>query len=214
MATQPKPWKIIDSSHLADYTIFSIYRVRSESPRTGKVLPFHIIDCGTWINIFPITENGHVVMIRQYRHGTKEITLEIPGGLAEPNEDPADAARREMVEETGYDSDTILPLGCVTPNPAFLTNRCHTFVAPHVSRVRAQSLDRGEDIEVVLIPLHQLRELVSNGTITHSLVVAAIYLLDIYAQKHPESCSWLTGPRHQYHQSRSSRLSCRRETRC
>lgn len=194
MKTKPRPWKIIDNTHLADYTVFSIYRARSQSPRTGKILPFHVIHCGTWINIFPVTEDGHVVMIRQYRHGTQEITLEIPGGLAEPDEDPAHAARREMIEETGYDSDTILPLGCVAANPAFLTNRCHTFLASHVSRVCEQSLDHGEDIDVVLIPLHKLRELVSNDNITHSLVVAGIYLLEIYSQDHPELSRWMNPP--------------------
>lgn len=194
MGTQPKPWKTLENTHLADYTVFSIYRVRSESPRTGKTLPFHIIHCGTWINILPITETGHVVMIRQYRHGTREITLEIPGGVAELNEDPAHAARREMIEETGYDSDTLFPLGYVAPNPAFLTNRCYSFVAPYASLAHDQSLDHGEDIEVVLIPIHRLRELVSNGTITHALVVGAIYLLEIYLQQHPESSSWNTPP--------------------
>ena len=186
MKTELNRWEKIESVHLADYKIFSIHRVRSRSPRTGKILPFHIVECGTWINIFPITESGHVVMIRQYRQGTEEITMEIPGGLVEPDENPADAARREMIEETGYDSETIIPLGTVTPNPAFITNRCHIFLAPHASQVTVQSLDQGEDIEVVLIPIDRLPQLVSEGTIHHALVVAAVYYLQDYASKHPE----------------------------
>lgn len=185
MAKQIKPWKVIDRTHIADYTVFSVYRVQAQSPRNGEIFSFHTIGCGAWINIFPITEKGEVVMIRQYRHGTEEITLEIPGGLAEPSEDPALAARREMLEETGYESDTIIPLGWVTPNPAFLTNRCYSFLAQNAHPKGEQTLDRGEDIEVVLVPVNRLRELVSDGTITHSLVIAAIYLLEIYFDKHP-----------------------------
>ncbi|MFH1739478.1 MAG: NUDIX hydrolase [bacterium] len=189
MQTKLNCWEKIESVHLADYKIFSIHRVRSRSPRTGKILPFHIVECGTWINVFPVTESGHVVMIRQYRQGTEEITLEIPGGLVEAGEEPLHAARREMIEETGYDSETIIPLGSVTPNPAFITNRCHIFLAPHASLVTGQSLDQGEDIEVVLTPIDQLPQLVAEGAIHHALVVAAVYYLQNHTKKHPE---WMT----------------------
>ena len=184
--TRIKGWRKVGKTHLADYDIFSIYRVESESPRTGKTIPFHILECGLWTNIFPVTPNHEVVMIRQYRHGTERITLEIPGGLVEQGETPAHAARREMMEETGYDSETIVPLGYVEPNPAFISNRCHSFLSPGAVPVGHQSLDHGEDIETVNVPMDQLDSLVADGTITHSLVVAAIYLLELHIRQHPD----------------------------
>ncbi|HQQ00568.1 MAG TPA: NUDIX hydrolase [bacterium] len=184
--TSLKDWRKIGERHLADYGIFSIRRVESESPRTGKTIPFQILECGLWTNVFPVTPNHEVVMIRQYRHGTEKITLEIPGGLVERGESPAHAARREMVEETGYDSETIVPLGYVEPNPAFISNSCHTFLAPGAASVGRQSLDHGEDIEVVTVPMDRLGTLVADGTITHSLVVAAIYLLELHIRQHPD----------------------------
>jgi len=125
-------------------------------------------------------------MVRQYRHGTEQVTLEIPGGLIEPGEDPVRAAHREMIEETGYDSARVIQIGFVNPNPAFMTNRCHTFLAPRVEYVRKQTQDCGEDIHVVLVPLDEIPELVANGTITHALIVAAAYQFQLYIDRNPD----------------------------
>ncbi len=117
-------------------------------------------------------------MIRQFRAGIREFTLEIPGGMVDASDaSPMAAARREMREETGYDSERITFLGSVHPNPAILNNRCSTFLASDVRRTERPQLDGGEDIEVESIPLRQIPELIRRGHITHSLVLNAFQWL-------------------------------------
>lgn len=114
-------------------------------------------------------------MIAQYRHGIQGVTLEIPGGLVEQGDTPEGAARRELREETGYSADEIIALGCVHPNPAIQNNACYTYLARDVVLAGSQEQDDKEDIEVVLQPLSKIPRLISEGAITHSLVIAAFY---------------------------------------
>jgi 8-oxo-dGTP pyrophosphatase MutT (NUDIX family) len=173
----PKPWTIIDSTQDRSYRVFSLRTDRALSPRTGRSYDFFILDSNPWVNVIPLTPERQVVMIQQYRHGIRDITLEIPGGLIEPEDTPAGAALRELREETGYRSDEIIDLGCVHPNPAIQSNLCHTFLAKNVRSAGDQAMDEKEDIEVVLHPLEDIPRLIRQGSITHSLVIVAFYRL-------------------------------------
>jgi 8-oxo-dGTP pyrophosphatase MutT (NUDIX family) len=173
----PKPWDIVLSERRESLRIFSLRVDRAVSPRTGKAHDFYVLESGSWVNVIPITPAQVVVLIRQYRHGTREVTLEIPGGIEEPGDLPQEAARRELQEETGYEADEMVDLGFVHPNPAFLDNRCFTFTAKDARYAGAQILDEKEDIEVLLKPLAEIPRLIREGAITHSLVVAAFYRL-------------------------------------
>ncbi len=114
-------------------------------------------------------------MIRQWRHGIREVTLEIPGGVVEPDDTPCDAARRELAEETGYAADEMIPLGFVYPNPAIQDNRCYTFLARNAVLQGGQELDDKEDIQIVQYPLSEIPRLIGEGTISHSLIIAAFW---------------------------------------
>jgi 8-oxo-dGTP pyrophosphatase MutT (NUDIX family) len=127
------------------------------------------------VNIIPITSDNQVVMVRQFRHGSKEVTLEIPGGLLDDGDTPLDAAKRELLEETGYQSDDWKEIGVVSPNPAIFSNRCYTFLAKDVKKVRDPAPDQTEDIEVVLNPLKDIPQMVLNGEIDHALVITAFF---------------------------------------
>jgi 8-oxo-dGTP pyrophosphatase MutT (NUDIX family) len=127
------------------------------------------------VNVVPVTGDGRVEMVRQWRHGTREVTLEIPGGIVDPGEAPAAAAAREMLEESGYGGGELIPIGSLSPNPALFTNRVHSFWARGVSRV-AEIQNHGEEETVVeLVPLADLDRRVREGDIQHALVIAALH---------------------------------------
>lgn len=171
-------WRTLDSEPLGDYSVFRLRRDHNESQLSGVSRDFYVLEAPAWINIIPLTPEGKVVLIRQYRHGVREITLEIPGGMADPEDaSVAAAARREMLEETGYDSDDIVEIGVCTPNPAIQDNRIHSFLARNARRAGDQDLQGTEEIDLELVDLEQIPELVRDGRIHHALVVAAFYHL-------------------------------------
>ncbi len=137
--------------------------------------------------MIPVTAAGRVIFIRQFRHGTGEVTLEIPGGIVDDEDGSARvSAIRELREETGYVAAKIIPIGSVHPNPAFLTNRCHTFLALDVRRQGQPQFDTAEDIQVEEFDLSQVASLISSGTVTHSLVIAAFYHFDRFREQKPD----------------------------
>jgi 8-oxo-dGTP pyrophosphatase MutT (NUDIX family) len=155
-------WEPLAEEILARYKVFDVVKSRRRSPRTGADIGFFLIRTPDWVNVVPITDANELVLVRQFRHGTDEFSLEIPGGLIDLHErDPAAAAARELREETGFEAAHIEPLGVMTPNPAVFTNRCHTWLATGCRRVGDLQQDPGE-------------ELVRSGAIRHALVLAAL----------------------------------------
>lgn len=161
-----------------------IVQVREDTYRfvpNDIVRDFTVLGFSDWVNIIPITPEGKVVMIRQYRLGTRSETLEIPGGLiSEDDADPAEAALREMIEETGYHSGEVVHIGTVEPNPAIQNNRCHTYLARNAVPVSGQNLDPTEAIVVELVDREDIPALVRTSRITHGLVLAALAHLMIH----------------------------------
>jgi ADP-ribose pyrophosphatase len=174
-AMNPKPWTILTSHLDKSYRVFNLRTDRACSPRTGLAHDFFVMESSSWVNIIPLTPQKEVVMVRQYRHGTRDITLEIPGGLVEHQDLPEEGALRELSEETGYRAGSVVSLGYVHPNPAIQNNRCYTFLAENVYPSGGQQQDDREDIEVVLKPLLEIPSLIRTGVITHALVIAAFY---------------------------------------
>ena len=170
-------WLQLDEEPVADMRIFGVTRRIMRNPRNGRDREIAIIDSRDWVNVVAVTTDAEIVLVRQWRHGTEHVTLEIPGGLVDPGESPADAAVRELREETGFSGGTVSALGVVEPNPAFMSNRCHTYLVEDCSRTGVQALDDGEDIEVTTRPLASIRELVAGGAIDHALVVCGFWWL-------------------------------------
>jgi 8-oxo-dGTP pyrophosphatase MutT (NUDIX family) len=175
--TDVKAWSRKGSEQIADCRVFTVHQTRSVSPVDASEHSFFLVNSGEWVNLVPITENNEIVCIRQFRHGSEKITLEIPGGLVDSGEEPAVAAARECLEETGYLANDIESLGVLNPNPAIHPNHLHTFVARGVERVADIANTATERTDVQLIPMHQVPEMLVSGEIDHALVAATLWRL-------------------------------------
>jgi ADP-ribose pyrophosphatase len=171
----PRRWEILGFEPLQDCKVFRLNRTLVRPPAGGEPHPFYSIDADHWVNVVPVTPDEQVVMVRQYRHGSREITLEIPGGIVDPGEEPAAAAARELLEETGYRAESIRALGSLNPNPALFGNRVHTFLAEGALRVGDVMNGPLEETVVELVPARELPERVRRGEIDHALVIAALH---------------------------------------
>lgn len=151
-----------------------------EAPTTGKSHPFYRIHSPEWVNVVALTAQDELVMVRQFRHGSRAMTLEIPGGLVDPGESPQEAAARELLEETGYRAGRLSSLGSISPNPALFANRCHMQVAEGCEAVAEIQNSATEETIVELLPLADLHKTLRSGGIDHALVVAALYVYEIW----------------------------------
>ncbi len=177
---------------MGDYRIFRLRQDDSRSPRTGRLHTFYVLEATDWVNVIPLTEDDKVVMVHQYRHGTEDVTLELPAGMVDSTDrDPAQAAARELAEETGYGAPTFTLLGSVAPNPAFLDNRCHTYLATPARAEAAPNPQGAEDLALKEIPLTDIPDLIRSGRISHSLTISAFYYLTLYQQANETELGWI-----------------------
>jgi 8-oxo-dGTP pyrophosphatase MutT (NUDIX family) len=172
-----RPWKTVKKEPVQDYRIFTLRRDRCVSPRTGEEHDFVVLEAPDWVNVVARTDDDQVILIEQFRFGSGQVTLEIPGGMIDPGEAPVAAGARELLEETGYSARSYELIGYVEPNPAIQTNRCYTVLAEGATKSAEQSLDEKEDIGVKLWPFSDVPKLLAEGRIRHALVWAAFHQL-------------------------------------
>ncbi len=171
-------WTRVRFQSLFRHRLFELRHEQLERPEEGRRREALVLDAPAWVNVVAVDGDGQVLLVRQWRFGIGAPTLEIPGGMVDPGETPLEAARRELLEETGYRAARWSELGAVEPNPAFLTNRCTTFLAEGLERVGEPVGDGEEEITVESAPVEALGGLVDSGAIRHSLVIAAFYLYE------------------------------------
>jgi ADP-ribose pyrophosphatase len=159
----------------------SVVEQQCHSSENGREYTFYLLRSRDWCHVIPVTEDGKVVLVKQYRIGITSHTIEVPGGVIDAKDkDAQSAALREMEEETGYSplpGAKIQALGWTHPNPAILNNRCHSIIVGPVRRTREQKLDPGEMIEVVEIPISELPGRILKGEFTHALMLNAFLFL-------------------------------------
>lgn len=150
------------------------------SPATGESHPFYRIESPEWVNVAALTAQDELVLVRQFRQGSRDVTLEVPGGMVDPGESPAEAAGRELLEETGYRAGRLESLGSINPNPALFANRVHMWVALDCEPVAPICNGATEETSVELMPLADLERAVRAGEFDHALVVATLYHFDLW----------------------------------
>jgi ADP-ribose pyrophosphatase len=166
-------WTLLRSHQHSEHRILRVRHDWYRFEPTGAERDFVVLEFPDWVNVIPITEDGRVVLIRQYRHGISAATWEVPGGIIDPGEEPAAAAVRELKEETGYEAKNVKLLGRVSPNPAIQGNWSYSFLGEGCRLTGSCELDPFEHIEVKLFSLEEIPALIKAEEICNSMVINA-----------------------------------------
>ena len=170
-----KPWETLEKRHLIQDRWISLRADKCRMPDGTIVEPYYTLEYPNWANVVAVTDAKEIVMVRQYRHALGVITLELPGGAVDKGEEPIVAARRELLEETGHKPGHIEPLCQLSPNPANHDNYSISFLATGLKPVREQQLDATEEIEVVKIPLEEVKQMLARQEFIQAMHVAAFF---------------------------------------
>lgn len=182
-------WKVLDTKYLIRRPWLTARRDTVQLP-DGRVNPeYYILEYPTWVNVIAITEDGRFVMVEQYRHGLQEVFTELVAGVAEDGEAPLAAAKRELLEETGYAGGDWQLLSVISQNPSTTNNLTYCYLAKGVRKVSEQSLDETEDIAVKLLTEGKLKEMLLADSFKQSLMVAPLWKYFALKAVNSEGCN-------------------------
>lgn len=175
MMDKKKTWEVIQSEPGPDLKLFRARFDHIRNPRNQAVERMVILEGADSVNVVPVTPDGQIIFVRQYRVGIGQETLELPGGLIDPGEAPREAVMRELAEETGYTSAQWTALGIIASNPVFMDNYIHHWAAQDVRWNAPQRLDDGEAIALEQYPVHEAERMLCAGEFLHPHTISCLY---------------------------------------
>jgi 8-oxo-dGTP pyrophosphatase MutT (NUDIX family) len=175
---QPSRWVKLGQTSQLTTRVFNVLGARYRHPTRTTEREFVVIQAPDWVNVVALTTDDQLVLVRQFRYGIDEFSLEIPGGVMDPGEDPVTAGLRELREETGFAGAPAKLLGSVHPNPAIQANRCHFVLVDGAAKIHDLAWDDDEEIEVITQPVEEVLALARSGGIVHGLVLNALMLFE------------------------------------
>jgi 8-oxo-dGTP pyrophosphatase MutT (NUDIX family) len=174
---KPSRWEKRSEQVVAHTRVFDLRSAHYHHPVRGTGRDFYVMHAPDWVIVVALTPEHRMVLVRQFRFGIDDFSIEIPGGVMDhAGEDAVAAGLRELREETGYAGVNARLLGRVHPNPAIMNNRCHFVLVEQCERVAGFAWDPDEEMEVTLAPVDEVYEWARAGRVTHSLVLGALLL--------------------------------------
>lgn len=173
-------WRVEPDHEVLKTPIGTIRKGPLQSRASLKRKDFYFFDFPDWVNIIARTPDNEILLIRQFRYGTKRMELEIPGGMIDQGEDPVAAGRRELLEETGFVGKSAKIIGKVCPNPALQGNYCFTILVENAVRTAEPHPDDMEEIDWLRVPEQDIDRYIRDGQIEHGLVLNAFSHYDRY----------------------------------
>ncbi|MBD0318953.1 MAG: NUDIX hydrolase [Gemmatimonadetes bacterium] len=175
---RPREWERLESEDRGDFDIFRVRSDRARSPRTGEVEEFNIAESPDGVTVIALTAAGELVMVEQFRHALRTVTMETPSGFMDEGESPVEAATRELREETGYEGEDARVIGCLELNPSWQTTRVYVVQLSNARRSADRELDEAEDIRVLTVGRERALDLVKTGGIRACVAVSALALME------------------------------------
>lgn len=170
---RPSPWNLTQETLHARCVVFDVFKERFEHPTDGRAGDFYVAHAPDWATVIPVTREGKIILVNQFRFGIRDLSWEFPGGVIDSGEDPIRAAARELEEETGY-TGTAFPLGSAASNPAIFSNRCHFVLMENCARTAETHFDTNEEIEMKLAEPEEVLEIARRGEMKHALMLTAL----------------------------------------
>lgn len=168
-------WKLLSSEYLVRAPWAVLRKDKCLMPSGHVVSDYYVLEYPDWVNMVAVTADNQIILVKQYRHGVQEEVLEVPGGVIDPGEDAPTAAKREMLEETGYRFETIEPISQLFPNPATANNKTISYLLTGGVKVQEQELDEQEDLEIILVSPEEAKQLLLDNKIGQALHTAALF---------------------------------------
>ncbi|MEM0964697.1 MAG: NUDIX hydrolase [Verrucomicrobiota bacterium] len=170
----PARWITTAAKIVADCRVFLVSQQSSRNEENGRSRNWYVINTNDFVNVVAITTENELVLVRQFRHGSEEFSLELPGGMVDDGEEPLEAGVRELLEETGFAGENAQVYASCNPNPAIMNNTCHFVLIQDVVHRSEVSWDENEEMEIELMPMDKVKEACRRGEFMHSLTLAAL----------------------------------------